>query len=1004
MKKLILIVSFLCSALCLKAAVTQSVQIDHVDSFGSLVGPDGKDWFYTENFTPSSEFDYAYGAAEISIYDDNMSLALTLRYDVPAGVKCNLIEPFGQVTQKFFDYKENTYEVMLYVHSLGEYNTNTSSFTQINENYIFSGARGGEASQIMKFDCQNLAIVDASQGYDVNQRLCAVYQEGDTLKADIYKRGNYSSTISQPVLEHTFSLNFDNANYVDGSWFNTYAIDGQIYYAISYYEKPYAAGLDENYEIILMPDNYFVTEVYGQNFEKAMNVRLSAVPSENSPYTLHGVGRFGEDLTKGYYTGDDQLNLVVGFNDYIIASDDSEYTFKVYNAAGEEVKTIFSGAETWNFLSDIPGQESQVGILRTKDEVSEIVMIDLPSCQEVAVLPSVINNHKLNWNFDRMAVGPTEYQYAFALNEGEIDETNKEALGLIGWYTTAGEEVRIDRLNVGKDGVMFLPLFSGDYPLSAYLYNTDDKIEYPYITKVTRTGSTVVDNALRIANQEGEIVQEYVGDDEDALASASFLNYKGSNPVILIFYKNNESGKFTITAETLPYSRFEAGGKGTESEPYIISTPGDLLQMGNIGNGYFVLANDLDMASTGRSYLSPTNFSGSFDGQNHTIRNLYIDNADIVNAGLFGTVVKHSNYAVNTIQNLTLSNPIIETGKFCNYAGAMVGWAQGLNIINCFVDNARIEAHNGAAVGGLVGSMGTQSDISLSGLFGSEIVTSNSGVGGIVGKAIYASCVSQCAVVDSHIEGIGSVGGIMGESSQDNDNCAITDCHVKAQIFGQNAVGGVIGYSARNHVTRNFVELTGFGAQLDTRDNKYSAGGIVGYAQTDWAKNPAKDIYTANVVVAGEEAGDIWGDIAGKDAWHRIIGFTAQDEEYSASETPKTERGADKNFADVNLSANGAKGEQTPDGADVAALTSTFFTELGYCYGNEVASPWKDNNGRPALFFEETHIANGIEEITNNEPSTLHDGVFLMNGLKANTNAKGILIIIKDGKTSKIIK
>jgi len=1004
--------------LCLAAPThARSKEFRGVGTYGSLVGPDGSDWFFTQNFTPSTEFEYAYGSTDITIYDNEMEQVMTIHYDVPAGVKTNTIEPYGQVTQKFFDYKESTYEVMVYVHSLGAYDATTSSYEQIHENYIFSGEYEGVATQIFKYDCQNLGILDASSGYDINQRLCAVTQEGDSLKAKVYTRGKWSSKgTSEPILEHTFTLPFENVNYTIGSWVNTYSIDGKFYYVISYYENPYSAGTTEDYDIIINEDNYFIAEVYDQDYALVQKVRVSADPNPGSPYTFHGVGRFGEDLTKGFYSGDDQLNLIICYDNYVISTDDSEYDFKVFDQkiagkdeVSEPIKTIFEGIQTWNFLSDVPGHESQVAVLRSNgvvtddEEGSEIAMIDLPSCKEVHVLPSLLNGHKVNWNFDRVPVSATEYNYVFALNEGEINEDTRELLGLIGWYTPEGQEVRVDSLSIGTKGQMFKPTLSSDFSVGRYVFNNDDLVEYPYMAKMTKKGSTAVENVVRIANQNGEVIKEYKNTvTGKSLSSASFLNYNSTNPWMVVVWVDDETQLSDITAETMPFTSLE--GKGKEADPYLIKTAGDLAQIASKGNGYYKVVNDIDMALLGKSYIPATNFSGVIDGEGHIIKNLNVD-VNNFNVGLIGTSVYGTNYAKNEIKNITLDRPVIKTGSLGSHAGFIVGWAQNTKVSNCFVTNGQLNGVlGGATIGGIVGQMGTQSAISKCGVFQTSIEAPYSPVGGIVGKAIYNSGVEVCAVKDAVIVGGSSVGGIMGEA--EDGTSSVQDCHVQASIKGSYAVGGVVGSTQRSIVQRNFVELSELSAELDTRDNTYAAGGVAGYVLTSW-EGGSQIVFTNNVVVPAKGSESIWDDISGKTAWHRILGFTAQDETYETGEKHKTEKGADKNYAAASISANGSKELTSPDGADAPALSLDFFKGLDFAYGTTNSAPWKDNNGRPALYFEEDVIADGIETVASAAGrNTATDGIYSLSGMRLGGNraAKGIMIVVKNGKAVKVVK
>ena len=107
-----------------------------------------------------------------------------------------------------------------------------------------------------------------------------------------------------------------------------------------------------------------------------------------------------------------------------------------------------------------------------------------------------------------------------------------------------------------------------------------------------------------------------------------------------------------------------SGGYGTQEEPYLVSTPEDLMAISiyvNTESGgelyYYELTNDIDMSSIEEFF--PINdmqypldmYKVSFDGKGHTIKNLNI--AKGVNyCGLFGKI----NGDHLTIANLNIEN------------------------------------------------------------------------------------------------------------------------------------------------------------------------------------------------------------------------------------------------------------------------------------------------------------------------------------------------------------
>ena len=143
------------------------------------------------------------------------------------------------------------------------------------------------------------------------------------------------------------------------------------------------------------------------------------------------------------------------------------------------------------------------------------------------------------------------------------------------------------------------------------------------------------------------------------------------------------SRTFTITVEAVNHT---------------LSTPDDLDKVRYDMTGDYVLANDIDM--TGRSFVpfgivnntTAGKFTGTFDGQGHTIKGLKYDVSDKGEVGLFSQT-----------ENATIKNLIIEGAYFKGNAnvGGIVGRMYRTTITDCAVLNSYIEGrdHVGAIAG-----------------------------------------------------------------------------------------------------------------------------------------------------------------------------------------------------------------------------------------------------------------------------------------------------------------
>lgn len=165
-----------------------------------------------------------------------------------------------------------------------------------------------------------------------------------------------------------------------------------------------------------------------------------------------------------------------------------------------------------------------------------------------------------------------------------------------------------------------------------------------------------------------------------------------------------------------------------------------------------------------------TPFSAEFDGNNHSISNLYISSSGLnpIAQGLFG-------YVTGTIKNVVLKGSI-ETGQ---YVGALVGVLKDGTINNC-TNYCNVKA-SGYRVGGFCGESTTKSTISNCSNFGS--IEGNSNIGGIVG--ITCPSLTYCANYGT-IKGTSYVGGLVGRSG----NVVLSNCFNYADVIGGYPISG----------------------------------------------------------------------------------------------------------------------------------------------------------------------------------------------------------------------
>lgn len=239
-------------------------------------------------------------------------------------------------------------------------------------------------------------------------------------------------------------------------------------------------------------------------------------------------------------------------------------------------------------------------------------------------------------------------------------------------------------------------------------------------------------------------------------------------------------------------------GTGTDSDPFQIRTIDNLASIGS-KDGWslaksFILMNDLDFASAGSyengsGYLSgntftigsgwvpigtETNrFSGNFDGNGHSISNLFIDRDSTNYQGMFG-------YADGAeLADIELLSMEIESNL--DYVGGLVGHAASTTINDCSVSGT---VEGDWTIGGMVGCAenSTMSACSVDGY-----VVGDNLVGGLVGWAIGSSISGSNVSPD--VLGSGRVGGLVGTLR----GGSISNSSATGSVTGEEYTGGFVG-------------------------------------------------------------------------------------------------------------------------------------------------------------------------------------------------------------------
>ncbi|MCL4540263.1 MAG: T9SS type A sorting domain-containing protein [Bacteroidetes bacterium] len=275
-------------------------------------------------------------------------------------------------------------------------------------------------------------------------------------------------------------------------------------------------------------------------------------------------------------------------------------------------------------------------------------------------------------------------------------------------------------------------------------------------------------------------------------------------------------GAATAFTQPLPVP---PSGSGTASSPYQIDSLANLYWITthpNSWGSYFVQLANID-ASSDSTWASDSGFTpigngsvreftGTYDGQLHTITGLYIDRVTTNYIGMFG-------YATGKIENLGLVNESIKGGTF---VGGLVGGANGGSIVNCYTTGS--------------------------------VYDSGSDGGGLVGYNVLGY-ISRCysAAADS---GYGKIGGLVGENDDTVSNCYALGS-VSFSDSNNSTSGGLVGYNLG--VILNSYSTGKVAHSLSISEQP---GGLVGGSNTNTVRNSFWDETTSGITVSNGGTGE----------------------------------------------------------------------------------------------------------------------------------------------------
>jgi hypothetical protein len=277
---------------------------------------------------------------------------------------------------------------------------------------------------------------------------------------------------------------------------------------------------------------------------------------------------------------------------------------------------------------------------------------------------------------------------------------------------------------------------------------------------------------------------------------------------------------------------------GTEAWPYKIDSRVDLQELGMFASyntaHHYRLINDINLEGLEWTPIGNSTaacFSGTFDGDNHTIYNLKIETKGDIK-GLIGCTT-----GVTVIKNIRVNGSIDTTG----IAGLVVGRVPSGD---ASFENVHV---NGSITGGSGGGILGNSNSSVLAKFESCSADVNINVRGDAGGLLngYAFQIDNCSSSGT-VRGESRAGGLAGEFNSTSGY--IKNSYSTADVSGNYGAGGLLGY-VNNSVTKLNNIITDSYATGSVSAAEAAAGGIVGQLNSVRGTYP----YTLPPYILGEK-------------------------------------------------------------------------------------------------------------------------------------------------------
>ena len=439
-------------------------------------------------------------------------------------------------------------------------------------------------------------------------------------------------------------------------------------------------------------------------------------------------------------------------------------------------------------------------------------------------------------------VGPYAFWLAAGIDESADEDTIRSVIALFcleNMDYSAHTDAALDQL----DDLGFVGSWKADLSASGEEYAAADLS----MTIDEKGHGVTTMNGQQTADFEAYAVDNGEKGDGQGLYVA-YSNLEAEAEAAPYVFSMNENGQtvLTFTAEdgVINWVRQDAE---TPAEVIEISSAEELAAINSDLSGSYVLTADIDLSDIEWTPLGAfvpgggeegevpdmtAAFTGTFDGQGHTIRNLTVNQSEAWAMGLFGCIANAE------IGNFTLENADVDGMMM---TADVVGYTYSSTVSDVKLVNGKVTAH--------------YAEMGAEGMYG--------GIAGAGLESLITGCEAQAdIVIPDGTANAGIVGGGLEMTS-------VVNCTATGSVTAGSGCYGIGGISGCGFAAEQFTDLTVQDVTLTVGDNCRWIGGITGYA----GGYPAEELgmpvtvftncRTLNVTMNAGANADGIGDIVG---------------------------------------------------------------------------------------------------------------------------------------------